>query len=352
MKHFLFIFFYLLLWQVGFSQNDSAGQPLKDSIPKIQTNKPVVKPSLPRVKKVPKPAADTIKLIDSVTPRTIQSPVLISDSVIQDTARVDSFLQLPVVVVPKKFTGIDSAYAHFLQNPYLPVNAKPVYQILKFRDRKTKDELFYHIVVLVFILALIRIIFSRYIQNIFGLFFQPSFKQKQTREQLMQNNLASFMLNIFFLISGGTYVALLAKYYDVLDIGFWTLFFYSTLLLLILYLGKFLLLTFSGWVFNVKEAAATYIFVVNVINKIIGILLLPFIVIVAFSQQSVIEVSITISVLLIILLFVYRFIVSYAPVHRELKVSPLHLFIYVIAFEIVPLLFIYKTLMLFLVRTL
>ena len=167
----------------------------------------------------------------------------------------------------------------------------------------------------------------------------------------MQSNLPSLMLNLFFLFSGGAYIALLLQYYGFLPIGFWRWFLYSTLVLCILYLAKFVFLSFSGWVFNVKEAIGTYMFSVYLINKILGVLLLPFILILAFSESSIVNVAVTVSMLLIVLLFLYRYVISYAPVRRELKVSPLHFVIYVLAFEMVPLLLIYKTLILYLGRT-
>jgi hypothetical protein len=115
-------------------------------------------------------------------------------------------------------------------------------------------------------------------------------------------------------------------------------------LLILLYFTKYLFLTFSGWVFNVKEATDTYIFVVYLINKIVGIVLIPFILILAFSNRQVVDIGVTLSFLVLLLLFLYRYLISYAPVRKEVKVSPLHFFFYILAFEITPLLLIYKVL--------
>lgn len=168
----------------------------------------------------------------------------------------------------------------------------------------------------------------------------------------MQSNFPSLLLNLFFILSAGTFVALLTNHYHVVTLSLWNVFLYSISGLAVLYTSKYLLISFSGWVFNVKEAASTYIFAVYLINKILGILLVPFIFVLAFASQQIVEVSITISVLLIILIFLYRYIVSYNPVRREVKVSPLHFILYIFAFEILPLLFIYKLLILYLNRTL
>jgi hypothetical protein len=243
---------------------------------------------------------------------------------------------------------IDTLYKKLLDNPYLQMKAPPVYLVIKQRQQVSKDEVFYLVAGLLMFLGFIKLLFARYFNNIFRLFFQPSFRQKQTREQLLQSNLPSLLMNLFFILSGGIYLALLVDYYNLLEVSFWLIFLYSTMLLLILYAGKYLFISFAGWVFNVKEASETYMFVVYLINKILGVVLIPFTLLIAFSHASIIPVAITLSVLLIAVLFIYRYVVSYAPVRKEVKVSPLHFVFYVLAFEITPLLLIYKSLIIYL----
>lgn len=272
----------------------------------------------------------------------------------QDTAKTDTTLAADtlVPVQQKVYSGMDSLYLKLLNNPYLVMKGKPVYLVIDERVRKDKDDMFYLFAGLLMYLAFIKLVWPRYFSNVFRLFFQPSFRQKQTREQLLQSALPSLLLNLFFILSGGAYIALLFSYYNVIDFSFWLLFLYGSLILLSLYTGKFLFITFAGWVFNVKQAAETYMFVVFLINKIIGVLLLPFLLVIAFSKTEIVPVAITISLILISILLMYRYIVSFAPVRREVKVSGLHFIFYVLAFEITPLLLIYKTLIIYLDKTL
>lgn len=255
----------------------------------------------------------------------------------------------PKVVIKRP---IDSFYLKLLDNPFLRSKAKPIFLVINERKRKSKDEMFYLVSGLLLFMAFIKLIFGRYFQNIFRLFFQPSFRQKQTREQLQQGNLPSLLLNLFFILSASAYISFLLNYYHISDITFWLLFFYSALSLIVLYTGKFIFLSFAGWVFNVKEATDAYIFAIYLINKILGVILIPFTLIIAFSQPDIINVSITVSLSLILLLFLYRYMVSYGPVRREVNISPVHFFFYIVAFEITPLLLIYKTLMLYLNKSL
>jgi hypothetical protein len=45
------------------------------------------------------------------------------------------------------------------------------------------------------------------------------------------------------------------------------------------------------------------------------------------------------------ILFAYRFIVSFNPVRKEIKVRGIHFLLYLCAFELAPLLLIYKVLL-------
>ncbi len=342
MKSLPFIFLSIFYCFLGTAQTDSnptkKNETKKDSIPVRRQLKPI--------RTIPAVQPNNVK--DSIPADSINKQSLTSDSIVL----LDSIKKIIEPSPIKKFTGIDSTYAHFLQNPFLPWQKKPVYQIVKVRLPQQKDNLFYLLAGLVFYLACIKWMFYRYYNNLFKLFFQPSFRQKQTREQLMQSNFPSLLLNLFFILSAGTYVALLVNHYQVISLSFLNVFLYCIAGLAVLYASKYLLISFSGWVFNVKEAASTYIFAVYLVNKILGILLVPFIFLLAFASNQIIEISTTISVLLIILIFLYRYIISYSPVRREVKVSPLHFILYVLAFEILPLLFIYKSLILYLSITL
>jgi hypothetical protein len=66
--------------------------------------------------------------------------------------------------------------------------------------------------------------------------------------------------------------------------NFWLMSAYCIAGISIIYFIKYLGLKLSGWLFNMQEAANSYIFIVFVINKMIGILLLPFLILLAFTQ--------------------------------------------------------------------
>jgi Domain of unknown function (DUF4271) len=231
-------------------------------------------------------------------------------------------------------------------NPYFNFFASPQNIFAEERQVEGKEALFYLMAGLLFFFALIKLLFSKYVTNLLGLIFRGSLRQKQIREQLLQTPLPSLFLNIFFVIVAGLYIVFLLQYYKMAqDTPFWLLLLYCVIAVGLVYLVKFLILKLTGWIFNMRDAADTYIFIVFLVNKLLAIFLLPLLIIMAFSLSSWANVLLTLSYIMVAVLFAYRYIVSFAPVRREVKVSQFHFFVYLCAFEIIPLLLIYKVLL-------
>jgi hypothetical protein len=236
-------------------------------------------------------------------------------------------------------------------NPYFGFFARPSVIYSSVKRFTGKDALFYLLVSLLIICAFIKKSFPKYFNDLFRLFFRTNMKQRQIKEQLMQTPLPSLLLNGFFVISAGLYASFLLEHFKLNPFeNFWLLYFYCCLGLSAVYFIKFLGLKMSGWLFNMQEASNSYIFIVFIINKMIGILILPFLIILAFSDGNIYTVSLALSWCLIAGLFLYRIILTFADVLNQVKVNPFHFFLYVCAFEIAPLFLIYKGLGLLFLR--
>jgi hypothetical protein len=306
----------------------------------------VIQPESTRIE-LPKSSVNTAKKNTDTFQLAQPESVINTDSVARKTVAHDTIALkdstpgnlVPLITVPRIDTG---TYRKYETHPFLPMQALAVYMLINYHREHSKDDLFYLMSGVVLCLAFVRAIFPRYFRNLFVLFFQTSLRQKQTREQLLQDNLASLMINLMYVISFGLYIALLIQYRHWSNASFWLLALGSALVLIFVYLGKYLFLLFTGWVFNTKEAAGTYTFIVFMINKVMGVALIPFLLILSFSSSPVIEVAITVSLFLIGALFLYRYLLSFAAIRNKLKVNALHFFLYLCAVEILPLVLIYK----------
>ncbi len=230
-------------------------------------------------------------------------------------------------------------------NPYFSFFATPESRLSSERSTAGKEAVFYLLAGLLLFFALVKLLFNKYVNNLLGLVFRGSLRQKQIREQLLQTPLPSLLLNIFFVIVAGLYVFFLISYYNIVErTPLWLQLLYCIVIVGLVYLVKFVVLKLTGWIFNMREAADTYIFIVFLVNKLLAIFLLPLLIVMVFSLVSWANVLLTLSYVMLGGFFAYRYIVSFAPVRREVKVSQFHFFMYLCAFEIIPLLLMYKVL--------
>ena len=234
----------------------------------------------------------------------------------------------------QEFLG-NHLHFNFLRNP-IRLNIEE-------KSEKRDEYFFYLLWSLLFCYALLRNIFAKYHDNLFVLFFRATLRQQQIKDQLLQSPIASLLFNLFFFLSMSLFVALVARdYHFASNISFndlWTLGF---VILASIYLVKFLVTKTLGWVLNMEKASDAYIFVVFLVNKVTGILLLPIILLISFPNKYLLAGLVALTVLLLLFLIVYRYRISYRQIKAEIKLSPFHFFLYLCAFEVTPLLILKK----------
>jgi len=275
-------------------------------------------------------ANDSLRLKDSVLLAQKKTDSLRLDSIKKSQAKL--------LVVP-----IDtSSYGGIFGGLYIPINLSTVALLEKERNPQGKDELFYVLVGLVALIAFTKAVFPKYFVNMFSLFFQTTYRQKQAVEQLTNNKVSSILLNVVFIGCLSTYVSLILNYKGLVHINFWLLLAYSLIAITSIYLFKFIFLNFIGWIFNASEALESYTFVVFLSNKIIAIILLPFVFLIAFNEGEIARICLLVTYGLLGLALLYRYFVVMGTLRNELRFHALHFFLYLCAVEILPLLLIYK----------
>jgi len=281
-----------------------------------------------------------------VKPKTISDSILhITDTIIstQDSVKSNSPDSAIIKIAePKKLLIDTSTFESLFSSKYYPVNGSRIFMIDVKRKAENNHFLFYLLIGTLLFASLIKAIFSKYFSDIFKIFFQSSFRQKQTREQLLQDSLPSLLMNILFFISSSIFITLIAKQYHLLIENFWLTLLYSTILITSVYFFKYIFLSFIGWVFNIAKTINAYVFTVFIINKLLGVILIPVILIMAFSLHNIAYVSLIIALILIAILFIYRYWLGIKSVRNSFKVSALHFFLYLCAVEVLPMVLLYK----------
>jgi hypothetical protein len=344
-KIVLLVFYCILLSQFSFAQTQDSTTRQADTaspvapVAPVQADTPVRKPVVARKKVDSAAQVNKPVVADSVQPAT------------KDTAFMPPPLKLDSIPAENTLARFQAALR---DHPYYNLRFKgtPRQLFLKEAEGTSTDGIFYFLFGLLFYYAIIKIFFPKYLDNITTLFFRVTMRQQQLREQLSQTPLPSLFLNILFVSTGGMFLAFAARYYHYMPgQNLWLLWSYGCLLVMGIYLGKFIILKIIGWIFNVSNATDTYIFIIFMVNKMVGIFLVPVLILMAFPYGSWLPVVMTLAFILLALALVYRFIISYKPIRSEIKVSRFHFFLYLCAFEIAPLLLIYRVLLKFVERS-
>jgi hypothetical protein len=275
---------------------------------------------------------------------------------IRDTTKVEQPLFLPVDSLRIKDSlrmqdSLRLAQQHIADSIQKKTAEEKRLQLSNLKDGEKKifvgkEWLFYYLVLLLILFGLLRRAFAKYFYDLFRVFFKTTLKQRQMQEQLLQSSLPSVLMNTFFVISAGLYLNFILNYFHLsITDNFWLQYAYCAVALAAIYIVKFIGLKVTGWIFNVSNATDAYIFIVFIVNKVLSIFLLPFLLLLAFTNEPLYGSAIYLSWLGIGLLLIYRFILSYSAIRKEVKLNSFHFVLYILSFEVVPLLLIYKLLL-------
>ena len=213
------------------------------------------------------------------------------------------------------------------------------------RQRPATDWIFYLFTCCLFYVGIMRLLFPRYMGNLFLVFRNVVHRQKQLRDQVAQNALPSLLLNLFYCISGGIFLFFFWR--PEMTNAQWsphTSIFTLIALLIVIGLGKFMLVILAGWLSGRHKEAESYLFIIFMINKVGGILLLPVSLMLAYRMNADRAIWIYIAWFLLGILFMVRLFRTYDFVSKALKINILHFVLMVFSFEVLPILLIGKAL--------
>lgn len=223
-----------------------------------------------------------------------------------------------------------------------PIMAAKIIRNAIERPHRPKDRSFDFLLLLLLVgtLAVFKFSNQGYFKNLFRAFRNQTLSARQLKEQISQNSVAGLVMDLLFCISMALYL-----YYAFAHLQHNALSRYSNgavlaaiiLLFGSIYVIRYLFLKFTGWVFNISEITDNYTFNVFLINKIMGILIIPFTVVLAFGQGAWVQVTLFLSLILIAILFLNRYLRSGVVFGYFIKFSKFHFFMYLCASELLPL---------------
>lgn len=220
-------------------------------------------------------------------------------------------------------------------------DATTVYQVEKLYQNVNKTANFYLIIALLMALGVLRMSFPSYFRNLYQSFMSPMTNKRTLREQIEQNVVANAAMNIFFCISLGLFIfALISFKTELIQSSRIP----ANLMLLglilgtgLVYLIKLGVLNFVGWTFKMQQATEDYIYNVFLINKILGIALLPFSIILTFGTGNWLNLVFIVAIVITAILILNRYTRSWSSLGSFFQFSKFHFFMYFCASELLPL---------------
>jgi Domain of unknown function (DUF4271) len=195
---------------------------------------------------------------------------------------------------------------------------------------------FYSILLLCLLLGIIRVADVSYFGNLWKAFFNTGYANAQLKDQVDDAGFPNFLMNMFFIFSFGLYLYYITQFFPIHT---------SSVLLMALlvflvgmiYATKFVLIRTFGWILNINELTNEYLFNVFLTNKIAGILLVPVIVVEAFAAHNWAKHVVVFSIILMILLYIARYLRSGQFFSTFFRYSKFHFILYLCAIELLPL---------------
>lgn len=200
---------------------------------------------------------------------------------------------------------------------------------------------FFFLLLIALLLGLIRFTNPRYFGLLWRAFYHPTHTSQALRDQLDADPIPNAGMNVLFAGATGAYLYTLLRIYS--PAGSYAQ--YPSVVVLgslivgvgIIYTFKWIAIRFSGWAFGVSALTGQYLFNVFLINKILAILLLPFVFILAFANPQWAHIVVVISFLVIGALVSMRYARSWLALRNFFSNSRFHFLTYFCASEILPL---------------
>jgi hypothetical protein len=205
-------------------------------------------------------------------------------------------------------------------------------------ELRTAD--FYMLLMLCLMLGAIRFIDKRYFYNLWVSFWNPTLSNGQLKDQLQRAGLPNILMNIFFAITVGSYIYYIVRFYTPHNTGVIPQSLLITMLILgtgVIYLVKYSAIRFLGWAFRAEAVTGNYLFNVFLLNKVLSIILLPFIIILAFANHAVVQQVLIYSFIVMGAMMLNRYMRSSKIFSSFFQYSTFHFFLYLCASELLPL---------------
>jgi hypothetical protein len=199
------------------------------------------------------------------------------------------------------------------------------------------------ICLLLVVFAVLRISFAKQLQNIIQSFYSNRGLNNLNKEDNLFSSWPFLFLFIQFGFTIGMFFYLVAQYYQLAYVQQGFRFFVSvSVLIVVLYAFKIVLLRLLGHLFNIQKAVSEYVSILYLSYFNISLIFIPLVVAFALSPLKYGIYYIVISFILLAVIFTFQFIRAGVNILSHYRFSKFYLFMYFCALEICPILILIK----------
>ncbi|MEL6865265.1 MAG: DUF4271 domain-containing protein [Bacteroidota bacterium] len=216
-------------------------------------------------------------------------------------------------------------------------------EVLLFDD---SNFIFWLILFMLFLLTLLVSLFRQYIAKAYRAFTNDNFLKLIHREQGRIIDWPYLSLYIGFILNAGIFALLVWKYYGLIGGGNMIYLFRFIAAVAAIFITKHLLLGIVAGVFPVEKEIRQYSFMIVIFNIVLGILLVPINISLAYGPASLHTVVLYGAFLIIFLVYLFRVFRSLFLASRYIGLHKFHFFMYLCTVEIAPVLVLTKFIML------
>lgn len=234
-----------------------------------------------------------------------------------------------------------------LKSPELIVNqntnTSPLTDFEPFQKKSQQSWLFYLFLSLLFFIAFIRVVYTREFMELFYIFKPISINQQLYRDSTTGVRIASIWLNINFVLIISIYIYLLNSYFQLYmgNERFLLLLIGGVSILLI---ARYSLLKIIASLFPFKKEINFYHFNELQINRVTGILILPFAIVIAFSPSVISYYAVLLSIGILAAMLLFRYLRGFIIGGEYFARNKFHFLIYICTLEIAPIVILVKLL--------
>lgn len=208
------------------------------------------------------------------------------------------------------------------------------------------DWLFGLLVLSVFLVGLIRVRFDRYLKDLFLSLLYPTLKENKLTVVNMSNRFPSYLLGFLFYFNSAIFVFQLSEILHtpfpfglsgplIIPVAF--------LFLFLIFSLKFIFYRVAGNIFGISVTIRRYLMQLADGSRIFGLIILPFILLIPFSTETV--AAVLYKMVIVLFSFLYLMQIARAVKNNLTSIFSLYyIILYLCALEIVPLTLLFKVL--------